>query len=143
MDDRVVIDRALIGSEYKVSALVIEMVQPMLDDANDLEEIREILVMGIIAWNCGILRDTGLEAELSEVFRKLKAREYLYERKLLDEYIDIKCTKFKAYDDFIIGHEFSVDEGKFKFTVTTPANDKILEDFLKEDWSIKFKSLGV
>ena len=126
MDDIVVIDRAMIGSKYKVSALVLEMVQPMLVDANDPEEMREILSMGVVAWNCGILRDIGGEAALNEVFMKLKAGEYRYERKLLDEYIDIKCTKFKAYNEIIIGYELSEDEGKLNFTVTTAANNKTI-----------------
>jgi hypothetical protein len=133
-DKRIIIDRALIGSEYKVSSLVMEMVQPLLDDANDLEELRNILLLAIVAWNYGILRDQGGEASLDKEFNKIKPGEQLFERKLLNEYIDIKCAKYKAYDEYIIGYKLTENEGKVKFTVTTAANDKSIEAFLNQDY---------
>jgi hypothetical protein len=133
-DKRIIIDRALICSEYKVSSLVMEMVQPLLDDANDLEELRNILLLAIVAWNYGILRDQGGEASLDKEFNKIKPGEQLFERKLLDKYIDIKCAKYKAYDEYIIGYKLTENEGKAKFTVTTAANDKSIDAFLNQNY---------
>lgn len=132
-DGTVIIDRAMTGSKYKISQLVIEMVQPILDTANDREEIRGILSLGVVAWNCGILKEKAGEIELRKVLRKFNAREFSSERRLLDEFIDIKCTKYKVYSEFIIDYRLSMDSGSFNFTVTTALDDKTTEEFLNEN----------
>jgi hypothetical protein len=132
-DEILVFDRALIGSKYKVSELVIEMIYPMLITANSLKEIREIYSLGVVAWNCGIIWETSGEAGLLKVLRMFKNGESFYERKLLDEYINVKCTKYKAHKEFIINYELTLGNDSSKFTVTTILTEREIEDFLNEN----------
>ena len=134
-DDILVFDRALIGSKYKVSELVIEMINPILTTANSLKEIREIYSLGVVAWNCGIIRVTSGEAGLLKVLRKFKDGESFYERKLLDEYINVKCTKYKAHNEFIINYELTLGNDSSKFTVTTVLTEREIEDFLNKNYA--------
>jgi hypothetical protein len=78
------------------------MISPILTTANSLNEIREIFSLGVVAWNCGIISETSGEEGLLKVLRKFKDGESFYERKLLDEYINLKCTKYKDHNEFII-----------------------------------------
>ena len=112
------VDRALTGSNYKVSGLVMEMIQPLLDTANEPEDMRGMLFMGVVAWNYGILRESEGDSEFNEAFLKSGKFEDIPWIKLLDEYIELKCTKYKEYHEYIIDYKFTCTADKVRFTVT-------------------------
>lgn len=112
-----VIDRDLNGTE-KISILVSEMVKEVLDTAVDHEDAKGILTMGIVAWNCAIIKQLHGEEKFQETIKLFKAEENSYERELLNEYIDIKCSKYPQYRDFIIDYKLSLNkDGSMNFVV--------------------------
>jgi hypothetical protein len=129
-DVNLVIDREWIGGSYKVSRLVMDLVQPLLDEANDLEEVNTILSLGVLAWNSGIIRETSGEEALGLLLGHTATID-IPTRKLLDNLIELKCTKYKDYIDFIVEFDFSTDDGGGNFTVQTALNDKSIEDLSK------------
>jgi hypothetical protein len=115
----ITIDRALTGSNYKVSGLVIEMIQPLLDTANEPEDMRGMFLFGVVAWNKGIQREVVDDPEFSKDFlfsEKLKDNPWI---NLLDDYVELKCTKYKEFKEYITDSKFSCTKDKVRFTVKT------------------------
>ncbi|MEI6050654.1 MAG: hypothetical protein WCS03_17290 [Bacteroidota bacterium] len=96
-----VIDRSVFGIKEKVSTLLLEMVYPLFYEARNEEDIRNMVILGVAAWNSGIIKATKGKKELDKILKSIKGNEDIETRKLIDEYIDIKCTKYSQYNDFI------------------------------------------
>ncbi len=77
------IDRSLLGRKEKISTLLLDMIKPILLTAQDEDEVRGIVTMGIVAWNCGIIKQIKGEKGLQKTLRAFKGRKYSNERKLL------------------------------------------------------------
>ena len=121
-----VIDRAALGSKEKISTLLLEMVNPLFYEANDEEDVRGIVAMGVTAWNSGIIKATSGASELNKLMKSFKSEGFDYEKKLLDEYIQIKCDKYGRYNDIITKFELSFEKGgKLNLTVLTGVTDEI------------------
>jgi hypothetical protein len=119
-NNSVVIDRSLLAGKEKISTILLEMIKPVLFTAQDEEDARGIISMGVAAWNCGILKQTIGEEKLKDVMKSFKSNENSAERKLLVEYINIKCDKFGQYNDLITDFQVSFErDGKLNFTVLT------------------------
>lgn len=115
-----VVDRDLQGGKEKISTKVLEMIKPILFTALDEEDARGIVSMGVIAWNCGIIKQTLGEEKLQEALEEFKTKEFSSERKLLDEYIKKKCNQYGKYKDFILDFRLSFErDGKMNFSVIT------------------------
>jgi len=125
-EDMKIIDRSLLGRKEKISTILLEMIKPVLFTAQDEEEARGIVSMGVVAWNCGIIKQTLGEKKLKEAMEAFKINENSNERKLLDEYIQVKCKQFGQYNDFIVGFQISFEhDGRMNFTVLTGVTDDI------------------
>ncbi len=127
-----VIDRAALGSKEKISALLLEMVNPLFYEASDEEDVRGIVAMGVVAWNCGTIKATMGASELNKVMKSFKSSEYDYEKELLDKYIQIKCDMYGRYNDFITKFELSFEKGgRLNLTVLTGVTDEIAKTLNK------------
>lgn len=121
-----VIDRAALGSNEKISTLLLTMVNPLFYEANDEEDVRGIVAMGVTAWNCGVIKAKSGASELNKVMKSFKSEGFDYEKKLLDEYIKIKCDKYGRHNDFITKYELSFEKGgRLNLTVLTGVTDEI------------------
>jgi hypothetical protein len=119
-DNVKIINRELLGRKEKISTVLLEMVEPLLFTAYDEEDARGIVTLGVVAWNCGIIKQTMGAEKLREAMKEFKSRENSEERKLLDEYIKIKCNKYDKYNDFITDFQISFEHGgRMNFTVLT------------------------
>lgn len=96
------------------------MIKPILYTAKDEEDARGIVLMGVVAWNCGIIKEKQGEEKLKEAMKDFKGKENSEEKKLLDEYISKKCSQYSQYNDFITDIELSFDsDGKMNFSILT------------------------
>jgi len=119
-DNVEIIDSRLLGRKEKISTILLEMIKPILFTAEDEEDARGIVSMGVVAWNCGIIKQTMGEEKLLDAMKAFKSREYPEERKLLEEYINIKCNQYGQYSDFITDFQLSFErDGRMNFTVLT------------------------
>lgn len=115
-----IIDRALTGKKEKISTVLLEMIKPILLTVQDEEDAKGIVSMGVVAWNCGIIKQTLGEEQLRDAMKAFKSGENSWERNLLNEYIGIKCTRYGQYNDYIIDFKVSFErDGRMNFTVMT------------------------
>ena len=126
----IVVDRAIFGAEEKISSLVLEMIFPYLKVAKDEKVVRSIVSLGIAAWNGGVLEQLGNTKELDEVLKNFRGHEDPVLSELLEEFMTIKCTKYKQYLDFIISHELSIEEDgrTLNLTVMTDLTEGLLNN---------------
>jgi hypothetical protein len=121
-----IIDRSVLGRKEKISTLLLDMIKPIIHEAYDEEDLKGIISMGVVAWNCGIIKTTTGDKELNKVLKSFKNQDNEENKKLLDEYIQIKCEKYGQYNDFITHFEISIeDDGMLNFTVLTGVSDEI------------------
>jgi hypothetical protein len=121
-----IIDRSLLGRKEKISTVLLEMIKPILFTAQDEENARGIISMGVLAWNCGIIKQTLGEDKLNEVMKNFESIENSEERKLLDEYIEIKCKHYGQYNDYITDFQISFErDGRMNFSVLTGVTDEV------------------
>lgn len=115
-----IIDRNLLGLKEKISTVLLEMIKPILLTSRDEEDAKGIITMGVVAWNCGIIKQTIGEEELREMMKAFKSDESSEEKRLLEEYINIKCNQYGKYNDFITDFQFSFErDGRMNLTVLT------------------------
>ncbi len=106
------------SSDKKISAVVLEMLKPLLDEADSFEIERNIIQMGIIAWNMGVVKTYKGDDEMHASLKEIKPS-------LPDEMMDIlmtivkrKCSKYKKYDQFIYDYQIKTIPGpKLNLTV--------------------------
>lgn len=99
---------------------LLEMIKPVLLTAHDVETIKEFVSMGISAWNCGIIKQTLGEDQLKNIMKGFRAEEGSQERKLLNDYIQIKCNLYSQFTELITDYKISFSRnGKMSFTVMT------------------------
>jgi|GEM_PF-1467279 len=121
-----IIDRSLLGTQEKISAVLIEMIKPILFVAKDEEDARGMVSMGVVAWNCGIIKQTLGEEKLKLALKSFQSKKYSKEKNILDKFIEIKCTLYGGYNDFITDFQISFDhDGSMNFTVLTGITDDI------------------
>ena len=95
------------SNKKKISTVVAEMLQPLMEEALSFNEERNIIGMGIIAWNLGVIKTYKGEEEMQKSLLELKPKIPNPFLKILTEYIEIKCTKYKQYDHFVYDYEFT------------------------------------
>ena len=124
-----VVDRAIFNGKKKISNLVLEMLTPLLIKAKSEEEIRIIVALGITAWNSGIIKDIRGPIALNETLNEFDKNANPKEFKLLEEFISIKCSKYKKYLDFITDYELSFENSgrALNLTVLTDLTEGLLK----------------
>lgn len=119
-DNIQIVDRKLLGKKEKISTVLLEMIKPILFTTRDEEDAKGIVTMGVVAWNCGIIKQTMGEEKLRDTMKTFKSKENSEEKKLLDEYINIKSNQYGQYNDFITDFQISFErDGSMNFTVLT------------------------
>lgn len=121
-----IVDRSMLGRKEKISTVLLEMIKPVLFTAQDEEDARGIVSMGVVAWNSGIIKQTLGEDKLEDAMKAFKSEKDSWERNLLNEYIEIKCNQYSQYNDFITDFQLSFErDGRMNFSVLTVITDDI------------------
>lgn len=99
------------SSGKKISAVVLDLLKPLLDEADDIKIERSIIEMGIIAWNLGVIKTYKGKDDMLRFIHDSK-------QSIPEEVMDIimgvvkrKCTKFKKYDQFIYDYQIKMIPG--------------------------------
>lgn len=96
------------------------MIKPILSTAQDEEDAKGIVSMGVAAWNWGIIKQTMSQEKLQEILGEIKSKANSAEITLLYEYISMKCNQYGQYLDFITDFRLSFErDGRMNFTVLT------------------------
>jgi len=77
------------SSDKNISSVVLDLLKPLLDEADSIKLERKIIQMGIIAWNLGVIK-TSIPEEVMD---------------MLMEVVKRKCSKYKKYDQFIYDYK--------------------------------------
>lgn len=107
-----------------------EVIEPILSQVSYVEDIREVIMMGIHGWNCGIIKTTLGEQKLEEMMKTLDCLKNPGYRQLLEEFIDYKCTKYPANTNYIASYELKFN-GKYMDLDLLTGITKELREFLE------------
>lgn len=91
----------------KISDVVSEMIQPLLEDARSFKEEKSIVGMGIMAWNLGVIKKNNGEKEMQKALKGFVIMIPKEIRDLLLNYSDIKCKNYSEYNELIVDYEFT------------------------------------
>jgi hypothetical protein len=94
------------NAEVKISNLVLQLVAPLMDEAKNFDEESNIVGLGVMAWNLGIIKAYKGEEEMlksMDNFDMMLPNDY---KKLLLEFAELKCEKFTDFDQIIYDFEF-------------------------------------
>ena len=91
----------------KISDVVSELVQPLLEEARSFKEEQFIVGLGVMAWNLGVIKKTKGEKEVKKTIKSFGKKFPQDVVNLLLEYSEIKCENYSEYNEFIIDYEFT------------------------------------
>lgn len=106
-----------------------EVIEPILSQVSYVDDIREVVKMGIYGWNCGIIKMTRGEQKLEEMMKTLDCLKNPGYRQLLEEFIDYKCTKYPKITNYIASYELKFDGSYMDLDLLTGIT-KEMEKFL-------------
>lgn len=95
------------NAQVKISEVFSEMIDPLMENAESFKERQNIVGMGVVAWNLGIIKAIkGEEAMLKslEIFKMTVPYEL---KELILKYVEIKCTEYTQYDQFIFDYKLT------------------------------------
>ncbi len=93
--------------KIKVSELIPEMVSPLMDMTENFEQEKRVIGLGVMAWNIGVVKITQGEKEMNKMFKKLKEEMPNEVIDMIKVYVEVKCTEYKEYNQFIHSYDFT------------------------------------
>jgi len=91
----------------KISDVVSKMIKPLLDEAETFEEKQNVIGLGVMAWNLGVIKVNNGEKELKKELKVLGKKIPKDIIKVLLEYSEVKCEKYSEYNELIIDYELT------------------------------------
>ena len=95
----------------KISNVVSQMIQPLMKGARSFKEEQNIIGLGIMAWNLGVVKAYKGEKEMLKSLEEFKMMFPDVLKEVMMEYVEIKCTDYEEYDQFIYDYEFTRIDG--------------------------------
>jgi hypothetical protein len=106
------------SSGRKISEVVLEMVRPLMKEAETLEHEKKAIDIGILAWNIGVIKGYQGEEAMQEFIEDIKDKLPETVMQMLMDLARRKCSKFRKYNQFIFDYEIKVLPGsKLNLTV--------------------------
>lgn len=93
------------SSGKKISSVVLDLLKPLLDEADSIKLERKIIQMGIIAWNLGVIKTYKGENAMFTFMQEIKPSIPEEVMDILMEVVKRKCSKYKKYDQFIYDYK--------------------------------------
>ena len=91
----------------KISEVVLEMIQPLLDDAESFDEEKNIVGLGIMAWNLGIIKKNNGKKEMKKALKDFEKELPKPIIALLLDFSEIKCKYYGEYNEIIVDYEYT------------------------------------
>lgn len=91
----------------KISDVVSEMIQPLMEEARTFKEEQHIVGLGVMAWNLGVIKINNGEEEMQKAIKGFGIKLPKEIMDLLLDYCEIKCEKYSEYNEFIVDYEFT------------------------------------
>lgn len=91
----------------KISDVVSEMIQPLMDEARTFKEEENIVGLGVMAWNLGVIKKNNGKKEMQKAFKSFGMKFPKDIKNLLLDYSEIKCENYSEYNELIVDYEFT------------------------------------
>ncbi len=101
----------------KISEIVNKMIEPLLEGLETEEEIRATYRMGILAWNAAILQSRDGEGSLRSTVPGIYEQLGEEASEEFDNLIQYKIDYYSEYNEFILDHILSIENGKVYLSV--------------------------
>ena len=91
----------------KISDVVSEMIKPLMEEARTFKEEQNIVGLGVMAWNLGVIKKNNGEKEMQKAlksFGKMLPKDII---NVLLEYSEVKCENYSKYNELIVDYEFT------------------------------------
>jgi hypothetical protein len=113
------------NAKVKISNLVLQLIAPLMDEAKNFDEESNIVGLGVMAWNLGIIKASKGKKEMVKSLDNLGMKLPRFYKKLLMEYAEKKCIEFPDFDQIIYDYEFqSIDSKNNNLSVAYQSNSK-------------------
>jgi hypothetical protein len=107
-------------SGKKISEVLIEFVHPLINDSSSNDDVKEIFGFGVLAWNMGILKNSGNEKEYNVFLNEIKRKGLSKEMEShLNDYINKKNSIFPQYKNLIVNYHISFTKNGMNVNVAT------------------------
>ena len=95
------------SNRRKISDVVSEMIQPLLKEARNFKEEQNIVGLGVMAWNLGVIKKNNGEKEMRKALKAFGMKIPKNLINVLLEYSEIKCENYSEYNELIVDYEFT------------------------------------
>lgn len=104
--------------QIKISNVVLQMIAPLMKNANSFKEEKNIVGFGVMAWNLGIIKTYKGEDEMLDSLNGFGMELPNDYKNTLLEYADKKCIEYPDFDQLIHDYEFkSINKKNNNLTV--------------------------
>ena len=83
------------------------MIQPLMEEARTFKEEQNIVGLGVMAWNLGVIKKNNGEKEMQKALKGFGIMLPKEIKDLLLDYSDIKCENYSEFKELIIDFEFT------------------------------------
>ncbi|MEA3495630.1 MAG: hypothetical protein U9R42_06295 [Bacteroidota bacterium] len=91
----------------KISDVVSEMIQPLMEEARTFKEEQNIVGLGVMAWNLGVIKKKNGEKEMQKALKGFGMKLPKEIKSILLEYSEVKCENYSEYNEFILDYELT------------------------------------
>ncbi len=91
----------------KISDVISEMIQPLMEEAKTFDEEQNIVGLGVMAWNLGVIKKNNGEKEMRKTLKGFSMTIPKQIKNLLLDYSEIKCENYSEYNELIVDYEFT------------------------------------
>jgi hypothetical protein len=105
------------NSSIKISNLIYQLVEPLMKMAKTFKEEKNTIGLGVLAWNLGTIKTLKGQEQMEKAFEEFSLQLSPEYKKLLLDYIEIKCRVFPDFDEIIFEYEYKPVNGKNNLTV--------------------------
>ncbi len=95
------------SNERKISDVVSEMIQPLMKEARTIKEEQNIIGIGVMAWNLGVIKKNNGEEAMQKAlkgFGMILQEEFI---NIVLDYSKIKCENYGEYNALIVDYKFT------------------------------------
>ena len=91
----------------KISDVISEMIQSLMKEAKTFDEEKNIVGLGVMAWNLGVIKKNNGEKEMQKAIKGFGMKLPKEIKNLLLDYSEVKCKNYSEYNELIIDYEFT------------------------------------
>ena len=109
----------VVETELKMSAVIMEFIQPYIDDIETLEQYRSLVSIAVIAWNAAII-PLSQRAEMLLTFEEvIPGDSSVSFQKVMEEFIERKQAYFPDINRFIVRYEVTETEDDWHLAIAS------------------------